>query len=156
MTRGYFGIGVYEPKFGDNIGMLWRHARLYGANFIFTVGKRYSKEPTDTSNTPRHTPLYHYVDLADLESHLPRGCELILIEQAEGSELLSDARHPDRAIYLLGSEDHGLPEALLASYRLFEIPSKQPQSMNVSAAGTLIMYDRFVKVRQRLLNNEEG
>lgn len=145
MGRGYFGVGVYEPKFGDNIGMLWRHARLYGADFIFTVGKRYSKEPTDTSETPKHTPLYHYADLEDLESHLPRGCELILIEQAEGSEKLPNATHPTRAVYLLGAEDHGLPEDLITSHRVFEIPSGQPQSMNVSAAGTLVMYDRFIK-----------
>jgi tRNA(Leu) C34 or U34 (ribose-2'-O)-methylase TrmL len=145
MSRGYLGIGVFEPKFGDNVGMLWRHARLFNADFIFTVGRRYSKEPTDTSETYRHTPLFHYTDLADLETHLPKGCELILVEQADKAEKLPQAVHPKQAVYLLGAEDHGLPEDLIASHRVFEIPTAQPQSMNVSAAGTLIMYDRITK-----------
>ena len=148
MSRGYFGIGVYMPKWEANIGTLWRHARLYGADFIFTVGARYKKQPTDTSDTPKHTPLFEYSDWQDFKAHLPKGCRIVCIEQATGAPLLPDFTHPERAVYLLGAEDKGLPKEVMFggdSDHIIQIPSLEPQSMNVSAAGTLIMYDRFVK-----------
>jgi tRNA(Leu) C34 or U34 (ribose-2'-O)-methylase TrmL len=146
MGRGFFGIGVYEPKWESNIGTLWRHARLYGADFIFTIGKRYTKQPTDTSNTPRHIPLYTYSDIADFVTHLPAKSEVILVEQADNSTKLPDFQHPERAVYLLGAEDHGLPQEMLKVNPVVEIPVVEPQSMNVSVAGTLVMYDRYIKL----------
>ena len=54
MKRGYFGIGVFHGKNEQNIGTLWRSANIMGADFIFTIGKRYSRQCTDTMKTPRH------------------------------------------------------------------------------------------------------
>lgn len=143
--RGYFGIGVYYPKTEANIGILWRHARLYGADFIFTIGRRYRKESGDTSNTSRHTPLFHYEDYDDFDSHRPSNSNVVCVEQREGAKTLPETPHPEQAIYLLGAEDRGLPEEILRGKQCIEIPTKEPQSMNVATAGTLIMYDRFVK-----------
>lgn len=47
MKRGYFGIGVFHGKNEQNIGTLWRSANIMGADFIFTIGKRYSRQCTD-------------------------------------------------------------------------------------------------------------
>lgn len=143
--RGYFGIGVYHPKTEENIGTLWRHARLYGADFIFTIGRRYRKQASDTSNTPLHIPLYNYVDYQDFYDHLPNGCQVVCVEQTESSVELPAAEHPERAVYLLGAEDHGLPEDIMNDKQVIEIPSIEPQSMNVAVSGTLVMYDRFIK-----------
>ena len=46
--RGYFGIGIQNAKTDENIGTLWRSAFIMGASFIFTIGKRYKKQATDT------------------------------------------------------------------------------------------------------------
>lgn len=154
MSRGFFGIGVYEPKWDSNIGTLWRHARLYGADFIFTIGKRYKKQPTDTSDTPRHIPLYSYKDTDDFMDHLPQGCELVCIEQCVDSKSLPSYCHPERAVYLLGAEDHGIPLETLGGNTVVEIPAKEAQSMNVSVAGTLVLYDRFVKLKTK--GNKHG
>ena len=144
-NRGYFGIGVYEPKVSENIGTLWRHARLYGADFIFTIGKRYKRQPMDTSDTPRHIPLYEYADFEDFESHLPRDCKLVCVELEDDSVGLPSFKHPERAVYLLGSEDHGIPREISIDRPIVQIPSQEPQSMNVSVSGTLVMYDRYTK-----------
>lgn len=64
--RGYFGIGIINGKTPENLGTLWRSANLYGAAFIFTVGKRYKRQSSDTPNTPRHIPLFEYQSLDDL------------------------------------------------------------------------------------------
>lgn len=144
-ARGYFGIGVYHPKTEENIGTLWRHARLYGADFIFTIGRRYRKQPSDTSNTSLHIPLYNYVDYEDFHSHLPYNCPVICVELSDHAHQLPDVTHPERAIYLLGAEDHGIPPEIMKGKQVIEIPSRETQSMNVAVSGTLIMYDRFVK-----------
>lgn len=143
--RGYFGIGVYHSKTEENIGTLWRHARLYGADFIFTIGRRYKRQASDTSNTQLHIPLYNYTDYQDFVDHLPYGCPVVCVELSERAVSLPEANHPERAVYLLGAEDHGLPDDVMAGKQVIQIPAAEPQSMNVAVSGTLVMYDRFVK-----------
>lgn len=146
MSRGFFAVGVYHPKTEANIGTLWRSAHLYGAAFVFTVGRRYHRQASDTPGTPRHTPLLHFADVADLVEHLPWSAPLVGIELDDRSEALPEFSHPERAVYLLGAEDHGLPESVLTHcHHVVQIPALMPQSMNVSTAGSLVIYDRFVK-----------
>lgn len=146
MKKGYFGIGIYKGKNSINVGTLWRAAYLYSADFIFTISHRYKYQPTDTYKTTRHIPLYNYVDWQDFISHQPDKAELVFIEQIERSKPLNDFKHPKQAIYILGAEDKGIPEELMRGHRVVEIESNYPRSMNVSMAGTLILYDRFIKL----------
>lgn len=145
MKKGYFGIGIYEGKSTDNVGTLWRAAYLYGADFIFTISHRYKYQPTDTQKTSRHIPLFNYVDYDDFIRHIPENGELVFIEQADGNKKLNGFNHPKQAIYILGAEDTGIPTELMKNNRVVEIESLEPNSMNVSMAGTLVMYDRFIK-----------
>ena len=43
-NRGYFGIGIHHVKNEENIGMLWHSADILGADFIFTIGRRYNEQ----------------------------------------------------------------------------------------------------------------
>ena len=38
--RGYFGVGIYQPKHWENVGTLWRSAYQLGASFLVVVGSR--------------------------------------------------------------------------------------------------------------------
>lgn len=144
--RGYFGIGIENGKTPTNLGTLWRSANIFGASFLFTTGKRYNKQCSDTLATPKHIPLTHYCDFADMYEHLPYNCQLIGVELIETSESLPTFTHPERAIYLLGAEDHGLSkEALSKCHKVIQIPTLKPYSLNVAVAGSLIMYDRFCR-----------
>ncbi len=145
MSRGYFGIGIWHTKTPVNIGTLWRHATLYGAQFVFTIGRRYTRQGSDTCKTDRHIPLHHYRDFDDFKDHIPFGCQIVCVEMADKATLLPDAHHPEQAAYLLGAEDHGLPADVLRGRQTIQIPSPSDFSMNVATAGTLVMYDRFVK-----------
>lgn len=144
MKRGYFAIGIYEPKTETNIGTLWRSAHNFGADFIFTVGKRYGKERSDTTKAERHIPLYHYETFEDFKKHLPIGSELVFIEQTTGAINIKECNHPERAIYCLGAEDYGVPEDLMKGHRKVFIDT--PMCLNVAVAGSIIMYDRSVKL----------
>lgn len=146
MTRGYYGVGIYHPKREVNVGSLWRSAFLYGASFVFTVGSRYQPQASDTPKTPRHTPLFHYDDMDDLRAHLPWSAPLVAVEMDERSVPLREFEHPERAVYLLGAEDHGLPQDVLAAcHHITQIATPEPQSMNVAVAGSLVMDDRYAK-----------
>ena len=144
--RGYFAIGVYNPKKEENIGTLWRSAYNFGAKFIFTIGKRYSKQASDTTRTFKHIPLFHFSDLEDFYNHIPKDCSVVCIEQCDTAINLENFKHPERVIYLLGSEDHGLPDEILCNYPVVFINT--PHCLNVSVAGSIVMYDRMIKGRR--------
>lgn len=145
MTRGYFGIGIYNVKNGINVGGLWRHAQAFNASFIFTVGMRYRRrEASDTTAAMRHIPMFCYEDADDFLSHRPKDCSLVGVEIVAGSIPLGRFDHPERAIYLLGAEDHGLPSQLIEKCQVVvEIPTRL--CLNVASAGAIVMYDRNTK-----------
>ena len=144
--RGFFAVGVYHPKTEVNVGTLLRSAYLYDAAYVFTVGRRYSPQPGDTPRTPRHIPLFHFDTIDDVIEHLPEACPLVGVELDPRGQRLDRFEHPQRAAYLLGAEDHGLPPHVRdACHALVEIPTPQPQSMNVAVAGSIVLYDRSVK-----------
>lgn len=143
--RGYFGIGIVNGKTEANIGTLWRTARLYDAAFVFTVGSRYKRQASDTPNTPRHVPLFEFHAVDDLLAHLPYGCPLVGVELDPRAVPLTEFKHPERACYLLGAEDKGLPVSVLdRCHMLVQIPTPRPESMNVSTAGALMLHDRYM------------
>lgn len=150
MTRGFFAIGVYHPKTEVNIGTLMRSAFLYQAAYVFTIGHRYRRQSSDTPNTALHIPLFHYASVDDMVEHLPHNTPLVGVELDPRGRELHGYGHPERAAYLLGAEDHGLPQHVIARcHSLIEIPTPEPQSMNVATAGTVVLYDRYTKTLAR-------
>lgn len=144
MKRGYFGIGIFHCKTETNVGTLWRSAAILGADFIFTIGKRYQAQSSDTVKTPRHIPLYHYKDYDDFFQHVPYSCPVIAVELADNSLPLETFVHPERCIYLLGAEDNGIPNSILMRCQN-TVQLIGEFCYNVSTAGSIVMYDRAVK-----------
>jgi tRNA G18 (ribose-2'-O)-methylase SpoU len=143
--RGYFGIGIENGKTVANIGTLWRSAHNLGAAFIFTVGQRYKYQASDNTKAWRSIPLFQYSGFDEFYDNLPHDCQLIGVEYPHPkARPLPDFVHPERAVYLLGAEDHGLSrKALEKCHQFIMIPGSQlDQSLNVSVAGSIIMYDR--------------
>lgn len=143
--RGYFGVGIFHPKFEVNQGTLWRSAFAFGADFIFTVGRRFTHQASDTPKSWMSVPMYHYLDMDDLVAHLPHACPLVGVELGEKSRPLDRFCHPTRCCYLLGAEDHGLPPAVVdRCHHLVEVPGLRT-CLNVATAGSLVMYDRKIQ-----------
>ena len=144
MSRGYFGIGIEHTKTETNVGTLWRSADIMGAQFIFTIGRRYRKQASDTTKAWRHKPLYHFEDFDQFYKHMPLDCRLVGIEIDDAAESLHGYCHHERCIYLLGAEDHGLTNRALSScHDLIVIPGSR--CLNVAVAGSIVMYDRQCK-----------
>lgn len=147
MTAGFFGVAVYHPKTADNVGTLWRSAMSFHASMIATVGpRRYEYQSSDTCKTHNSMPLIKFHDIDDLIDHLPYGCELIGVELTDWSKPMATFTHPERAIYLLGAEDRGIPDDVLAKcHQVIRIQSPVTWSLNVAVAGSLVIYDRYAK-----------
>jgi tRNA G18 (ribose-2'-O)-methylase SpoU len=147
--NGFFGIGIFQSKRGENIGTLWRSAYVLGASFIFTVDKKYKKQQSDVLNSWRHIPLYHYDTIDDLYKSLPYNSRLIGVEMGEESIAVKEFEHPVRAVYLLGSEDNGLPKNI--SSRCHQLVKLEgTHSLNVAVAGSILLHDRVVKLGEKL------
>ncbi|MCB4799397.1 RNA methyltransferase [Neotamlana laminarinivorans] len=137
----FFGIGILNGKTPENLGVLWRSAQNLGASFIFTIGNRYAKQACDTHNAVKSMPYFHYENFEEFFNNLPKGARIVGVELHENAENLESFKHPRRCVYLLGAEDHGLTnEAIQKSH--FLVKFKSQFSLNVSVAGSIVMYDR--------------
>lgn len=144
MTRGFFEIGIYRSKTPANVGTLWRSAFQMGASGIFTIGRRYPKQASDTVQAWRHVPCREFESIEAMLEVSPYSCPVVAIEM--GGRPLQSFSHPERAIYLLGAEDHGIPASVLARcHHVVSLPSIRTPSYNVAVAGSLVMFDRQTK-----------
>jgi tRNA(Leu) C34 or U34 (ribose-2'-O)-methylase TrmL len=143
--RGFYGIGSYRPKNSTNLGMLWRSAHQFDAAFMATIGTRcgFEGQPSNTTRAERHLPLYIYPTIKDLI--LPENCRIVCVEQTSTSVPLEDFQHPAQAFYLLGAEDDGIPPEVLEYARGGVVHISTKRCLNVAVAGSIVMYDRFVK-----------
>ena len=141
--NGYFAIGILNPKTEMNVGSLWRSASIFNAAFIFTIGKRIIKQPSNTTKTHNSIPFYNYETFDDFYKNVPYDCQLIGVELDETSKPLVEYKHPKRCIYLLGAEDNGLTQKSRDKCKdIIELPNG---NFNVANAGSIVMYDRFLK-----------
>ena len=145
LEQGFFGIGIQNGKTPENLGVLWRSAQNLGASFIFTIGNRYANQASDTRKAVGAMPYFHYATFEDFYEHLPKGAMLVGVELDNRAVSLESFEHPRRCVYLLGAEDNGLSKkAIEKSHLLVKFTSIE--SLNVSVAGSIVMYDRQLKI----------
>ncbi|MFT4601716.1 MAG: tRNA G18 (ribose-2'-O)-methylase SpoU, partial [Arenicella sp.] len=141
----FFGIGVYQPKTTHNIGTLWRSAYILGAQYIFMVGGKYNGQTSDTQKAWSRIPFFKYDDFDHMYNSLPHSTQLVGAELCENSTPIRNFAHPQRAAYLLGAEDNGLPQKVIERcHKLVQLPGLT--SLNVSVSGSILMYDRINKL----------
>lgn len=140
-NRGYFGVAVYHPKTAENIGVLLRTAHNLGAKFVATIGKRYKKQPSDTTNFQQSIPLFHFETFEEFKKFIPNGCNLTAIEIDETARFLGNHCHSEKECYLLGAEDYGIPKNILQKCtNVVKLSSER--CLNVAVAGSIVLYDR--------------
>lgn len=143
----FTGLVVYNPKHNLNIGTLYRTAATLGhVSFIATIGYPYVESHCDTIKSCRHIPYFFYEYPEDFYKHIPRHTNVVAVEQHRKAVPLEKFTPPDRCIYLLGGETDGLPEKMLKRFRTkVYIESNRNISLNLSVAGSIILYQDFIK-----------
>lgn len=140
-SEAYFEVGIYQPKHELNVGTLWRSALQLGASGLFTIGRRYRNQSSDMFEAPKNIPLRHYHTFQEFMDDRPANVPLVAIEM--GGERLASFRHPARAIYILGSEDNGLPAFVLEKCdKLVSLEAVRQPSYNLAVSGSIVLYHR--------------
>lgn len=141
---GYFGVGIVNGKTKENVGTLLRSAYQLGVSFLFTVGQRYKTQSADTVKAHTRVPLFEFEDYESFLKFSPRNAKLVAIEM--GGTPLKDFKHPQNCIYILGSEDAGVPKSILQScHEIVSLDCENYASYNVAVAGSIVLYDRLQK-----------
>lgn len=142
--RGYAAIALHSPKTDGNIGGAVRAAGIFGARLVVIGAARTSTkgrvERTDPRSTHRHLPVQWLPNVLD---GLPHECSAVAVEMSPRATRLPDFQHPERAFYIFGAEDTGIPQELLdVCDHVVQIPAG---SMNLAAAVNVVLYDRTSK-----------
>jgi tRNA G18 (ribose-2'-O)-methylase SpoU len=145
--KGFCGIGVFQPKTHENVGTLVRSAKMFGADFVFTIGKRYQKQNSDVSLSTK-IPVFYFETMEDFYTSMPPVIKYVAIDLCDKAMKLQNFQHPKQGIYLLGSEDNGLPKEVLESGRFDFVEIEGEHSLNVAVAGSIILYDRFINLNK--------
>ena len=141
---GYFEIGIYQPIHTENIGTLWRTAYQMGASGIFVIGKPPRRQTSDTARTNLNIPLRVFPGWSAFQQNRPQGARIVGIEM--GGEKLATFKHPEQAIYVLGSEANGLPSSVRSSCdHIVSIESIRSVSFNVAVSGAIVLYHRWLQ-----------
>lgn len=142
MTRGTVGIGTVLGNFPVNFGTLVRAARCFGADFVFTVNGEYDGGDPAVGHD-KHIPCFHYDDLTDFRHGIPKDSYIIRVDYDDSATRLSGFHHPEKVVYLLGSEGDG--------FNRVDDPPGTPvyinteYCLNTGMAGNIVLYDRMMK-----------
>lgn len=135
---------MYQPKNTHNWGSLCRTAQILKVSYLASIGRRFPKQASDTQKSWRHVPVFEFGTFTDFKNHLPFGCRLVAVEMLATAKPIATFRHPQQVCYLLGAEDRGLPDSVLEQCdHAIVLPGDS--CLNVSVAGSIVLYDRFVK-----------
>jgi tRNA G18 (ribose-2'-O)-methylase SpoU len=143
MGDGYVGVGIYNGKRTYNFGVLVRTARVFGADFVFSVGHRNPGE-TSSVNAELTIPVFHFETIDLCVASIPVNAKLVCVELAPGALDIRTYNHPARAVYLLGPEDGMLPSSVMRQHDTVVLPGAYP--FNVAMAATVVLYDRLLKL----------
>ena len=148
-----FGIGIFHGKYHVNIGTLYRSAFCFGASFIYTIGRRYTGSCADTPKSWRHIPLLNFKTFEDFKQHIPYSWVPVAMEITDDAIPLERFNHPSSAIYILGQEDGSLRKDVL-NWCAHTVKINTKICLNVSMAGTALMYDRSTKIKDFTMKSE--
>lgn len=146
-------IALVDPKSPTNVGAVMRAAGCYQADQVRYSGIRFERAAryqTDTKDMLSKIPLLREDDLL---ANLPAGMKIVCVELAEGAAPLPQFVHPDQVIYVFGSEDGSIPQAMIdeADYVVY-IPTVT--CMNLAASVNVVLYDRLAKSSLKLEGDE--
>ncbi len=147
--RGYSCIGLDNPKYSSNVGMVLRACFNFRASLIITTGARYKGSVQDTTKAYRTIPL---INVSDMREAIPFDCIPVAIDLLPDATPLPQYIHPERALYVFGAEDATLDKKTTEWCRdIIYIPTNQ--CMNLAATVHVVLYDRFLK--QTLRGDDE-
>ena len=134
-------LALCQARFDVNLGVAMRSAEAAGLSEVFVIGAR-SGSLTSARGAEHALPIIWLTDPYELIVQArQRGYQLVAIQQTPDSHPYHQAHYPPRPLFVLGSEDAGLPDELrVAADLVVEIPLYGAiDSLNVSTAATCVV-----------------
>lgn len=141
VSRVRGALALCQARFDVNLGVAMRSAEAAGLSEIFVVGTR-SGSLTSARGAEHALPITWLTDPDELILEARRrGYQLVAVQQTPDSEPYHRASYPPQPLFILGSEDAGLPDSLrLTADLVVEIPLYGAiDSLNVATAATCVM-----------------
>ncbi len=139
-----FAIGLEYISKECNMGTVLRSCYNFGASLVFTIGRTYKTQASDTPRSNQHIPVLNFRTLDQAWCHLPQNWMPIGVEITDESESIVNFVHPKSAIYLFGPEGGGLSKSVVKKCKyVLEIPSNR--CLNLGICASIVMYDRISK-----------
>jgi putative hydrolase of the HAD superfamily len=130
----------------DNMGAMIRIADNIGASEMCFLGEE-SKHSLGkirrAAASSRGNIHWYFTEETNLRKIVPEGKRIVAIETADNATCIYDTKLPEDAAFIVGSESHGLSEALLKQCDMVVyIPVPGPtRSLNVSHAAAVAHFE---------------
>ena len=130
----------------DNIGALIRLADNIGATEVCFLGREEEHKlgkVRRAAASSRDNIKWYFSEETDLQKIVPANKKIVAIETADDATCLYDTDLPEDVAFIVGSESHGLSDALLAQCdQIVYIPVPGPtRSLNVSHAAAVALFE---------------
>ena len=130
----------------DNIGAMIRLADNIGATEVCFLGKEEEHKLGKirrSAASSRDNIKWYFTEEIDLRKIVPAHKQIVAIETADNATCIYETQLPEDIAFVLGSESHGLSEALLSQCDMVVyIPVPGPtRSLNVSHAAAVALFE---------------
>lgn len=144
----FFGVCLWQPKNGWNIGAVMRAVGCFDGSFVASSGSRYKEHRADFRNMDtefarKRIPCF--LDVPNVLDFVPHDSEIVVIERCDGSVPLPTFQHPRRATYIFGPEDGCVPTNEFGDRKFSSVHIPTSGSLNLAAACYITLYDRQLK-----------
>lgn len=139
-------VAAWQVKNPQNVGSLMRLVDNVGGDELILLDDENDKREASVKKTAglsyKNVSL-RYQDSGDFFACIPDGYTVVAIETSETSVNLFQTKLPQKVVFLLGSEMHGLPPTLLAQCPVsVYIPmTGKCKSMNISHALAVALFE---------------
>ena len=130
----------------DNMGAMIRLADNIGASEVCFLGKKDEHrlgKVRRAAASSRDNIRWYFSEESDLRKIVPKAKTIVAIETADNATCIYDTALPEEVAFIVGSESHGLSEALLSQCDMVVyIPVPGPtRSLNVSHAAAVALFE---------------
>ena len=147
-----YGIAVENLSKDANLGNLIRTANAFLCGEIVLVGSPVF-DPTGAASIHRFERMRHFADAPAFLAHVrAQGYTLVAVEIDARAGWLQRFTFPDRPLFLLGSELHGLSSALseAADMRLMIPQYGLVPCLNVNVTASIVLYEYVTRTYPEL------